>query len=427
MLEESKRDAYENGNILTYIRIKDQMPGPAHSRNSLCVANKVFLVDKIFRGPDQLGIFRAIQRSILEKCIVGYNCSIFAYGQTGSGKTYTIQGTEGSRGLVSLSLEYLFTIYESIRVSFVEIYNEAMIDLFHPENDVSVREDPSGAVVVDNLAIIKTSSFSESIELYTRGISNRKTAATAMNMSSSRSHSVFTLFLERREHGVLKKSKLCFVDLAGSERGRDIEGDRMKEMCNINKSLLCLGKIVHKLSSEGRGHVSYRDSKLTFLLKDSLGGNSRLAIIGNVSIANVPDTLNTLLFLQRSKRISNTPSINYDIEGASASELVDELRILEEENQSLKDEVHRLKREKSEGIRTSVIFTARRLSKELEEMRGLLGRIKEGLAAHAEGFVERMKQVLLDRKTRWTEHREKQAENIKNIQIGTKHFKKNSD
>lgn len=247
-----------NNNILTYIRIKDANKSNDIKRDCIKIQNKIFYADKIIQGPNQEELFKLIHRNILDKCIRGYNCSVFAYGQTGSGKTYTIQGTESEPGLVIRSLVHLHGIYESLRFSFVEIYNENMIDLFNNvenSNAIGIRDDPMDGVTLDNLNILVSNNVEESIELYNRGIMHRRTACTAMNMYSSRSHSIFTIFLDLKDRGVIKKSKLCFVDLAGSERCREAETERMKETCNINKSLLCLGKIVNKLSSNDKGHI----------------------------------------------------------------------------------------------------------------------------------------------------------------------------
>lgn len=377
--DEQARPNRENTNILTYIRIKSLGGGSQQLPPSVMVNEKEFFADRLLCGPDQEELFRLIRKTILEKCLLGYNCSVFAYGQTGSGKTYTIQGTDENPGLVIRSMFYLHESYDSIRFSFIEIYNENMFDLLAPENAIGIREDPQEGVTVDNLTIIQSTSSEESIKAYNRGISNRKTASTNMNMRSSRSHSIFTVLLERKDRGVVRRSKLCFVDLAGSERCREIEAERMKETCNINKSLLCLGTIVNKLSVNDRGHLSYRDSKLTFLLKDSLGGNSRLAIIGNVGLENPQDSLSTLLFLQRSKCISNHPSINYDVAGSSAAELAESLKQLDCENQQLKEEIALLRREQEHGIKNGMLHTVKKFKGDIFSLRKSIDDVKSRL------------------------------------------------
>lgn len=350
-----------NRNILTYLRIKEADPKPVFAHNHITIQNKMFQFDTVLYGPNQNEMFQHISKNILAKCIQGYNCSVFAYGQTGSGKTYTIQGTESSPGLVQRSLSFLHNNYDELKLSFIEVYNENMVDLYKPETFINIREDPIEGVTVDNLSIFTSESLLESLEFYQKGITNRKTASTQMNESSSRSHSIFTIQLETRSRGITRRSKLCFVDLAGSERIGDNENERVKETCNINTSLLCLGKIVHKLSSNDRWHISYRDSKLTFLLKDSLGGNSKLAIIGTVNMDYPSDTVNTLNFLNRSKMISNSPSINYDTSRSTTEELVESLRILDEENQLLRTELAYASAERDNNIKIALIYSVKKL------------------------------------------------------------------
>jgi len=350
-----------NENILTCLRIKDASTRPVFTTNHISLQNKAFIVDNIFYGPDQADIFHYISKSILTRCLQGYNCSVFAYGQTGSGKTYTIQGTESNPGLVQRSLSFLHNNYDEIRLSFIEIYNENMLDLSDPKNEINIREDPISGVTVDNLIVFTSHSLMESLEFYRRGIANRKTAATQMNEHSSRSHSIFTISLEMKSKTIIKRSKLCFVDLAGSERIGDNETERVKETCNINKSLLCLGKIVQKLSTNDRWHISYRDSKLTFLLKDSLGGNSKLVIIGTVNVEFQTDTVNTLNFLNRSKKITNTPSINYDASKSTVADLTESIKQLDEENNALRMELAELRSENDKSIKSSIIYDVKKL------------------------------------------------------------------
>lgn len=404
-----------NHNILTYLRIKEANPKPVFTRNHINVQNKMFRADTILYGPNQNEVFQHISKSILAKCIQGYNCSVFAYGQTGSGKTYTIQGTESNPGLVQRSLSFLHNNYDELRLSFIEVYNENMQDLYNPETSISIREDPIDGVTVDNLSVFTSRSLLESLEFYQKGISNRKTAATYMNENSSRSHSIFTIQLETKARGIAKKSKLCFVDLAGSERIGDNENERVRETCNINTSLLCLGKIVHKLSSNDRWHISYRDSKLTFLLKESLGGNSKLAIIGTVSMDYPSDTINTLNFLNRSKMISNSPSINYDTSKSTMEELVENLRALDEENEQLKVELAHAKAEKDDGVKTSLIYNVRKLKtnfKALEESFSCICKVSQQLI---DNYYDGNKQMICEINKYLKGIDEVHKENIRNM------------
>ncbi|EQB62029.1 kinesin-like protein [Vairimorpha apis BRL 01] len=161
-----------------------------------------------------------------------------------------------------------------------------------------------------------------------------------MNLESSRSHSIFTVYIKNLSNNVVKESKLSFVDLAGSERLRNLELEnvKIKETGNINKSLFCLGQIIYKLSEDSSKHIGYRDSKLTFLLKDSLGGNSKLRVIGNVCLDYKSDTINTLNFLCRLKMINNIAFTNSEFIN-DIPDLKNQLKILDQENQKLKTQV----------------------------------------------------------------------------------------
>lgn len=383
--------------ILTYVRIKSTDDAPEYGKEYVKIQDKKYQADAVMYGPDQEVLFRSIASSILGRCVQGYNCSIFAYGQTGSGKTYTIQGNEQCPGLVPRSLAYLHERYLNIKLSFIEIYNENMFDLFEPSNSVGIRDDPAAGITVDNLSILPSETLEESLSLYRQGIANRRTTATQFNENSSRSHAILTIFLEQKENHVIKKSRLCFVDLAGSEKCRENESERIKETCNINKSLLCLGKIVHKLSSNDRWHVSYRDSKLTFLLKDSLGGNCQLAIIGNINPDFPAETANTLQFLARSKRVTNNPSLNYDTAQASMEELTAAMIKLEEENGALRDEVALLRKSTERNVGEGALFLIRTLGADLGDMAKKLLLVKEKsnklASAHFDDNMGKMRQL----------------------------------
>lgn len=404
-----------NGNILTFLRIKETGQKPAFTPNHIILQDKPFTVDNIFYGPDQDAIFQHISKTILAKCIQGYNCSVFAYGQTGSGKTYTIQGTDSSPGLVQRSLSFFHNNYDEIKLSFIEIYNENMIDLYEPENEINIREDPVQGVTVDNLNIFASHSLLESLEFYRKGISNRKTAATQMNENSSRSHSIFTISLEMKNKNIVKRSKLCFVDLAGSEKLGDNELERVKETCNINSSLLCLGKIVHKLSANDKWHISYRDSKLTFLLKDSLGGNSKLAIIGTVNVDFAQDTMNTLKFLDRSRKVTNNPSINYDTGKSTIAELTENIRLLDEENNALKAELVESRLEKEQNIRSSLIYGVKRLKDNFDALKSEFDSLCTSAKALFENYYSFNNAIILRMDEDLKIITERSKENIRNI------------
>ncbi|KAK9289237.1 hypothetical protein L1049_017711 [Liquidambar formosana] len=293
-------------------------------------------------------LFRVAGVPMVENCMSGYNSCMFAYGQTGSGKTYTMMGeiyeVEGKLnedcGITPRIFEYLFMriraeednrrdeqLKYSCKCSFLEIYNEQITDLLEPSStNLQLREDLKKGVYVENLSEYNVRTVNDVSKLLLQGAANRKMAATHMNSESSRSHSVFTCIIEscweKDSMTHFRFSRLNLVDLAGSERQKSsgAEGDRLKEAANINKSLSTLGLVIMSLVDLAHGkqrHVPYRDSRLTFLLQDSLGGNSKTTIIANVSpsICSANETLSTLKFAQRAKLIQNNAKVNEDASG----------------------------------------------------------------------------------------------------------------
>ncbi|KAJ4955937.1 hypothetical protein NE237_012720 [Protea cynaroides] len=293
-------------------------------------------------------LFKVVGVPMVENCMSGYNSCMFAYGQTGSGKTYTMMGEiyemDGKLneycGLTPRIFEYLFmsiraeeenrrdeNLKYSCKCSFLEIYNEQITDLLEPSStNLQLREDMKKGVYVENLTEHEVITVRDVVELLLQGAANRKMAATHMNSESSRSHSVFTCVIESRwdkdSMNHLRFGRLNMVDLAGSERQKSsgAEGERLKEAANINKSLSTLGLVIMTLVDVAQGkhrHVPYRDSRLTFLLQDSLGGNSKTTIIANVSpsICSANETLSTLKFAQRAKLIQNNAKVNEDALG----------------------------------------------------------------------------------------------------------------
>ncbi|XP_020614830.1 kinesin-like protein KIF15 isoform X3 [Orbicella faveolata] len=308
-------------------------------------------------------VFGAVGKKIVEGCVAGYNGTIFAYGQTGSGKTFTMLGpaegeeesfTHQLRGVIPRAFEYLFSLINReqekhgerveflCRCSFLEIYNEQIFDLLDPASTgLSLREDIKKGVFVDGLLERDVASARDAYRVLNSGWLNRRVASTSMNRESSRSHAVFTVALESKERKAgmasIKVSRLNLVDLAGSERQKDThaEGLRLKEASSINKSLSALGNVIMALVDITHGktrHVHYRDSKLTFLLRDSLGGNAKTYLIANVhpSAKCFGETLSTLNFAKRAKMIKNKAVVNEDATG-SITALQAEIRRLREE------------------------------------------------------------------------------------------------
>ncbi|KAI9181658.1 hypothetical protein LWI28_017227 [Acer negundo] len=312
---------------------------------------------------DQEMIFRMAGLQMVENCLSGYNSCMFAYGQTGSGKTHTMLGEiedlevrpSPHRGMTPRIFEFLFARIQAeeesrrdeklkynCKCSFLEIYNEQITDLLDPSStNLMLREDVKKGVYVENLSEFEVQTVGDILKLLTQGSLNRKVAATNMNRESSRSHSVFTCVIEsmweKDSTTNLRFARLNLVDLAGSERQKTsgAEGERLKEAASINKSLSTLGHVIMILVDLAHGkpkHVPYRDSRLTFLLQDSLGGNSKTMIIANVSpsICCAAETLNTLKFAQRAKLIQNNAVVNEDSTG-DVNALQHQIRLLKEE------------------------------------------------------------------------------------------------
>eukprot|EP01052_Picozoa_sp_SAG31_P017657 SAG31_NODE_1218_length_9303_cov_4.349087_1_plen_869_part_10 len=301
-------------------------------------------------------IFDMIGKPMTEACLNGYNATIFAYGQTGSGKTYTMEGstdTIAGAGMIPRVFQHLFERIESeqsktVKVScmYLEIYNEQLTDLLNPSNgQLTLREDGRKEIQIEGAKEVEVSSAAETYEILHQGSLSRHVAVTNMNKESSRSHSVFILKLQTEETDngtkTVRSSRFNLIDLAGSERQKTAktEGATLKEASAINKSLSVLGHVINALVDEAKGkggHVPYRNSKLTFLLRDSLGGNSKTCIVANVSPAskNSEETLSTLQFAQRAKTIKNEAVVNENTSGDTAA-LSAEIVRLRAENASL--------------------------------------------------------------------------------------------
>ncbi|XP_019725757.1 kinesin-like protein KIF15 isoform X1 [Hippocampus comes] len=306
----------------------------------------------------QDSVFSSVAKNIVESCMNGYNGTIFAYGQTGSGKTFTMLGpseldnfTDELRGVIPRSFEYLFFLINRemsqsksflCKCSFIEIYNEQIFDLLDTASaSLFVRENIKKGVFVEGALERFVSSAAEAYQVLSHGWRNRRVASTSMNRESSRSHAVFTMTLESKESinevVNIRMSQLNLVDLAGSERQKDThtEGSRLKEASSINRSLMCLGQVIMALVDVSNGknrHICYRDSKLTFLLRDSLGGNAKTYIIANVHPGSkcFGETLSTLQFAQRAKLIKNKAIVNEDTQG-NVRQLQAEVKKLKEQ------------------------------------------------------------------------------------------------
>eukprot|EP01117_Protostelium_nocturnum_P014748 TRINITY_DN5644_c0_g1_i1.p1 TRINITY_DN5644_c0_g1~~TRINITY_DN5644_c0_g1_i1.p1 ORF type:complete len:2035 (-),score=923.82 TRINITY_DN5644_c0_g1_i1:31-6135(-) len=291
--------------------------------------------------------------SVLDNAWQGYNCSIFAYGQTGSGKSYSMLGYGEDKGLIPRICEAMFekinenrdpNVIFKVEVSFMEIYNETVKDLLNPKNKgkLKVRNHPKIGPYVEDLSKLAVKSFAEIDNLMDEGTKARTVASTNMNATSSRSHAVFTIdFTTAKLTGDASTSsetlsRINLVDLAGSERAASTgnTGVRLKEGANINKSLSSLGKVISALAANSttkkQTHVPYRDSVLTWLLKESLGGNAKTIMIAALSPAdiNYGETLSTLRYADNAKQIKNHAVVNEDPTARTIRELKEEVEAL---------------------------------------------------------------------------------------------------
>eukprot|EP01038_Epipyxis_sp_PR26KG_P011496 gene11496-15400_t len=343
------KEQQQNTTITTYDKSED------NQNSSLTFKGQNYTFDQVF-GSDlsQYQLYSETAAPMLKGFLEGYNVTIMAYGQTGSGKTYTM-GTSDlnevgieKQGLIPRFVADLFENLKSLgndnerlsfkaKISFLEIYGEEIYDLIGSNStsrnsralSLPIREDENGKVFVQGQTEKEVLSSEAALELLCTGTRNRITASTVMNSESSRSHAVFTISLEQTvqsstfEDYVHLCSKLTFVDLAGSERIKrtGAEGQRLKEGIQINSGLFNLGQVINALADDGKikngmksSHVPYRNSKLTYLLKDALGGNSQTLFLACVSPAesNESETLSTLNYAKQARNVQNKPIINMD-------------------------------------------------------------------------------------------------------------------
>ncbi|XP_007487962.2 kinesin-like protein KIF13A isoform X7 [Monodelphis domestica] len=342
-------------------------PPPSNTKQGERKPPKVFAFDYCFWSMDETNttkyagqeeVFKCLGEGILEKAFQGYNACIFAYGQTGSGKSFSMMGNAEQLGLIPrlccalfqrISLEQNESQIFKVEVSYMEIYNEKVRDLLDPKGSrqsLKVREHKVLGPYVDGLSQLAVTSFEDIESLMSEGNKSRTVAATNMNEESSRSHAVFNIIVTQTLYDLQsgnsgeKVSKVSLVDLAGSERvsKTGAAGERLKEGSNINKSLTTLGLVISSLADQAAGKgknkfVPYRDSVLTWLLKDNLGGNSQTSMIATISPAadNYEETLSTLRYADRAKRIVNHAVVNEDPNARVIRELREEVEKLKEQ------------------------------------------------------------------------------------------------
>jgi len=333
-------------------------PGKENKTTDQLPVRKTFTFDAVYDwNSKQSDIYDETARPLVDSVLEGFNCTIFAYGQTGTGKTYTMEGIKDDsdkRGIIPNSFDHIFSHIARcdnntqylVRASYLEIYQESIRDLLFKDQTkrLELKERADTGVYVDNLTSFVCKSVKEIFQGMNIGNQNRSVGATNMNEHSSRSHAIFIITVEHStpigEDGQshIRVGKLNLVDLAGSERQAKTgtTGVRQKEAIQINLSLSALGNVISALVDAKSTHIPYRDSKLTRLLQDSLGGNSKTVMIANVGPAsyNYEETLTTLRYANRAKNIKNKPRVNEDPKDALLREFQMEIerlkRMLEE-------------------------------------------------------------------------------------------------
>ncbi|XP_075072250.1 kinesin-like protein KIF11 [Mixophyes fleayi] len=387
------------------------------------LGKKNYMFDMVF-GPSakQIEVYKSVVCPILDEVIMGYNCTIFAYGQTGTGKTFTMEGERTAdeeftweqdplAGIIPRTLHQIFEKLSesgtefSVKVSLLEIYNEELFDLLSPAQDVGERlqmfDDPrnKGGVIIKGLEEVTVHNKDEVYHILERGAAKRKTASTLMNAYSSRSHSVFSVTIHMKETTVdgeelVKIGKLNLVDLAGSENiGRSGAVDkRAREAGNINQSLLTLGRVITALV-ERAPHIPYRESKLTRILQDSLGGRTKTSIIATVSPAsiNLEETVSTLEYANRAKNIMNKPEVNQKLtKRALIKEYTEEIERLKRDLAAAREKhgVY-LSSENYEQLQGKILCQEEQVTEFTEK----IGALEEELKRITELFIESKKEL----------------------------------
>ncbi|XP_067841264.1 kinesin-like protein KIF6 isoform X3 [Heptranchias perlo] len=348
--------AEDNGDpVLEYIVPHDAADGFINNKRE----SYKFKFQRIFdQGAKQEDVFESIAKPVAENVLAGYNGTIFAYGQTGSGKTFTVTGGAerySDRGIIPRTLSYMFGAFQkdsskvyTTHISYLEIYNECGYDLLDPRHDaskledlpkVTITEDADQHIHLRNLSLHQANNEEESLNLLFLGDTNRMIAETPMNQASTRSHCIFTIHVSSREPGsaTICRSKLHLVDLAGSERvtKTGVGGQLLTEAKYINLSLTYLEQVIIALAEKNRTHIPYRNSMMTSVLRDSLGGNCMTTMIATISVdkRNLEESISTCRFAQRVALIKNEAILNEEIDPRLM------IIRLKKEIQQLKDEL----------------------------------------------------------------------------------------
>ncbi|XP_078069140.1 kinesin-like protein KIF3B isoform X1 [Mustelus asterias] len=404
---------------------------------------KTFTFDAVYDSSSkQSDLYDETVRPLVDSVLQGFNGTVFAYGQTGTGKTYTMQGIWAEpekRGIIPNSFEHIFThISRSqdqqylVRASYLEIYQEEIRDLLNKDENkkLELKEKPETGVYIKDLSSFVTKNVKEIEHVMNVGNQTRSVASTNMNEYSSRSHAIFVVTVECSELGLdgenhIRVGKLNLVDLAGSERQSKtgVQGERLKEATKINLSLSALGNVISALVDGKSTHIPYRDSKLTRLLEDSLGGNAKTIMVATIGPAscNYEESLTTLRYANRTKNIKNKPRINEDPKDAL-------LREFQEEIARLKAQLERRgmlskKRRKSQR---RIILEGEEISEEGEETEDNIEKDMENYLKEQKETLEKEKVAIQDdhnlvaeEKQKLLEEKEKMMEDLKKEQEAT--------
>ena len=387
--------AHENQGL-----IELRNPSPEDGKESSKSTSKTFAFDAVFsEKSSQRHIYDVCAAPVVQSVLEGYNGTVFAYGQTGAGKTHTMEGLNDPselRGIIPNAFEHIFDYIALngekdkflVRASYFEIYNEEIRDLLSatPQQSLELRESVDSGVYVRDLTSVLVKSVEEIDNVLQKGKKNRSVGATLMNAGSSRSHSVFSIVVEccsndgQGEH--IRVGKLNLVDLAGSERQSKTgaTGERLKEATKINLSLSALGNVISALVDGKSQHIPYRDSKLTRILQDSLGGNTKTVMCANAGPAdyNYDESLSTLRYANRAKNIKNRPVINEDPKDAMLREYQEEIARLKERLSKMPSD----DQSAGGGVDKESI---------IEEYRSKTNRENEAMKAETEAIMEKLR------------------------------------
>eukprot|EP00906_Rhabdomonas_costata_P010915 RCo015358 len=433
-----KKDSSAGENIKVAVRVRPMLDHERERGEKECVevdvassqvivkgeagAPYTFTFDYVFnKSFSQKDIFIQVTQPMIEATMEGFNSTIFAYGQSGSGKTHTMAGSfeiEEEKGIIPRSFEYIFqkikespsTVTWRLFCSYLELYNGKCRDLLcDSQVSLQIREAQDKSFFVQDLTMPEVKFMKELYRHMEEGTDRRCVGVTDLNAHSSRSHSVFTVLLERSERGEdgdagsckVVTSKLNLVDLAGSERQSktNATGDRLKEGANINLSLSALGTVIDSIV-KGRGHIPFRSSPLTMLLKDSLGGGSKTAMFANIrpSDVDISETISTLRFADRAKQIKNKPKIQMDPKDAKIAELMEEiedlkfrLRKYENPNDPTLQEEEEEKQDENLADRLAQLeMDLEQANEEKERMETELGQLRASSSKHGDELGQQL-------------------------------------